>query len=81
MAKTQINITGKAEDLWKLIPRSMKSKAIELGLISLAQDERYAHIFFEDMEEVEEILNRKETKKKEKKESNKEEKGKSTKIW
>jgi len=69
MAKTQINITGKAEDLWKLIPRSMKSKAIELGLISLAQDERYAHIFFEDMEEVEEILNRKEKKNKEKKES------------
>jgi len=59
-SRIQANIvSGKAEKLWKLIPKMSKSKAIEQAIIVLAQDEKLAPIFFEDMSAVNEILNEK----------------------
>jgi lipopolysaccharide export LptBFGC system permease protein LptF len=68
MARVQANITSlKAEKLWELIPKMSKSKAIEQGIILLAQDKKLASIFFDDIDAIENILNGVMAKEKQKK--------------
>jgi len=60
MVRVQSGITGKAEKLWRILPRMSRSLAIEQGLIKIAEDEKLAAVFFKDVELVKEILNAKE---------------------
>ena len=62
--KVQATITGMAADIYKLLPSMSKSKAITQAIILLAKDKNLREIFFDDLEELDAVLQgKKETKK------------------
>ena len=57
--KLQVTITGKFADIYKLLSPRLKSKAIEHALWLLARDENLREVFFEDIEKLDAVLNKK----------------------
>ncbi|WP_187648676.1 hypothetical protein [Nitrosophilus labii] len=59
--KVQATITGMAADIYKLLPSMSKSKAITQAIILLAKDKNLREIFFDDLEELDAVLQGKKT--------------------
>ena len=46
--RIQVTLKGKSAQIADLIPKQLKTKAIEQALLLLAKDEKISQIFFED---------------------------------
>lgn len=54
--RIQVTLKGKSAQIADLIPKQLKTKAIEQALLLLAKDEKISQIFFEDSVRLKAVL-------------------------
>lgn len=54
--RIQVSLKGKSAQIADLIPKQLKTKAIEQALLLLAKDEKISQIFFEDSQKLKDLL-------------------------
>ncbi|WP_270969874.1 hypothetical protein [Campylobacter upsaliensis] len=54
--RIQVTLKGKSAQIANLIPKQLKTKAIEQALLLLAKDEKISQIFFEDSVRLKAVL-------------------------
>lgn len=54
--RIQVTLKGKSAQIADLIPKQLKTKAIEQALLLLAKDEKISQIFFEDSVKLKAVL-------------------------